>query len=96
MLLEDYSVRYKRGREVVGGGSLKEDFATWLRSKDARPFFYHRGNLAVDRLTDAPLDVVAKAAMIAQDRGLVDLVQRRVVGPDGPEYNYIAVKRRRV
>lgn len=103
-----FVVKYKR----VGGdrtpivpdlrGGLVEDFATWLRSKDRRPFFYHRGFLPIDRVTNYELDVVATAALLASGSRLpdepkadrearVDLVQRRIAPG---VYNYLAQKRR--
>lgn len=71
---------------------LLDDFSTWLRSRDTRPFFYHRGYLVVDRERSMELEVVARAAMAAQLRGKVDLVQERLA----PFlYNYRALKRRK-
>ena len=52
---------------------------------------YHRGNLFTDRYDRA----VAKTAdqwMELCDRGLVNLLQRRIGGPGGGHFEYVAVR----
>ncbi|MFO0992595.1 MAG: hypothetical protein U1E67_11775 [Hyphomicrobiales bacterium] len=73
--------------------SAEIGFLGWLgQAKPGDILEYHRGFLAVDRAwsNNRGLDLLASRAVWAADRGLVDLVQRRV-GPE--QYRYLAIAR---
>lgn len=74
-------------------------FRAWLRSRSTRPFEYHRGFLALDRMRTgrfAPfvsyaVDRVGSMALRAYEEGKVTLVQKKI-GPGVT--SYLAVKRK--
>jgi hypothetical protein len=65
--------------------------------RDARPgtqFVYYVGDLAFDRKMgkiETPVGLIARRMMALSDRGIVDLVQRRI---DPETFEYIAIRKR--
>lgn len=69
-----------------------EDFTRWFKkAKRGEGFIYHRGFLLVDRTYDPQVDSYANIVWQAYQKGVVELVQRRV--RDG--CMYIAIRRRK-